>query len=217
MLLTVITGGSVLLLPPLLLEQPRPPPPLLLLLLHSGGVLDVAVAVNELRVGVGQVPAQALVMFVLLAAILPRTLEHLVAVGLRWLGITLRSHSVRGSIITLVTIVPGITGGLVTLTASPLSLLVLLTVIRTTFSLPRILGRTRGRGKIKLITSTASVILRLLPLPLGLARPQVLPRLEVRRCQRVSVPLGSALGARLRGICEPGNNMMLLLGQTYLL
>ena len=162
-------------------------------------------------------PAQPLCVFVLLAALLPRTLEHLVAVGLRWLGVTPGSHRVRGGFITLVTIVPGVTGGLVTLTAGPLSLLVLLTVIGTTFSLPRILGRTRGRGKIKLITSTASVILRLLSLPLGLARPQVLPRLEVRGCQRVSVPLGSALGARLWGICEPGNNMMLLLAQTYLL
>ena len=111
-------------------------------------------------------PAQPLCVFVLLAALLPRTLEHLVAVGLGGLGLSLGRHSVS-HVVTLVPVIPGTVPGalVVALAPRPLSLLVLVAIVRTTFPLPGILGRAGGRGEVELFAPP--VVLPVLPLPLG--------------------------------------------------
>ena len=53
---------------------------LLLFTLHGGGVLDLPVGINVLRVRMGKVPLEPLFLLVLLAAVLPRALQHRVRV-----------------------------------------------------------------------------------------------------------------------------------------
>ena len=142
--------GSLLRLP--LPTSTSSPLSLLLFTLHRGGVLDLTVGVDVLRVRVGKVPLETLLLLVLLAAVLPGALQHCVRVHdgprlpfhgrrWRWGRLLLLLLLLRFSLLSLLLIRAGIS----------LPLLRLLQVVRPALPLAGVLGRARRSREVELV------------------------------------------------------------------
>jgi hypothetical protein len=155
------------------------------------------------------VPLESLVVFVLLVAVFPRALQHLVAEhdGLRLTfrhnGRRCRSH--RGGL----DILRRGGRGLVAVGTGPLPLLAVLLLVRRLLLSLSVLGRTGGRRERELVRPAAfhggspAVSALTAAFALLLAAAQILARLRLRGGIGAAASLAASLATRLWGVREP--------------
>jgi hypothetical protein len=184
-----------------------------------GNCAHLSVRTDVLRVRMGQMPLQPLVMLVLLAAVLTRTLQHLVAEhhggGLRlaFRHNRRRFGRRRQRRFNILRRGGGRRGRLVTVRTRPFPLFSVAAALRAVaglfLSLSAIFGRAGGGGEGEFVRAAATFCGAAAAAALTafaallFAAAQVLARLRLGGCVGAPPALPASLPARLRGVRKP--------------